>query len=86
MEFRAHGANPEKLYAAAGLPTPAKIYDFSTNTNAVPQRAGFVPDLRAALEDYPDDGCSALREALSRESARRRKTYWCRAAPTRPST
>ena len=68
MEFRAHGANPEKLYAAAGLPTPAKIYDFSTNTNAVPQREGFVPDLRAALEDYPDDGCSALREALSRES------------------
>lgn len=67
MEFRAHGANPEKLYTAAGLPTPAKIYDFSTNTNAVPQRGGFVPDLRAALEDYPDDGCSALREALSRE-------------------
>ena len=67
MEFRAHGANPEKLYAAAGLPTPAKIYDFSTNTNAVPQREGFVPDLRAALEDYPDDDCLALREALARE-------------------
>ena len=67
MEFRAHGANPEKLYAAAGLPTPAKIYDFSTNTNAVPQRAGFVPDLRAALEDYPDGDCAALREALARE-------------------
>lgn len=67
MEFRAHGANPEKLYAAAGLPTPAKIYDFSTNTNAVPQRAGFVPDLRAALEDYPDGDCLALREALARE-------------------
>lgn len=67
MEFRAHGANPEKLYAAAGLPTPAKIYDFSTNTNAVPQRAGFVPDLRAALEDYPDGDCLALRETLARE-------------------
>ena len=67
MEFRAHGANPEKLYAAAGLPTPAKIYDFSTNTNAVPQREGFVPDLRAALEDYPDNDCLALREALARE-------------------
>ena len=67
MKFRAHGANPEKLYAAAGLPTPAKIYDFSTNTNAVPQRGGFVPDLRAALEDYPDGDCLALREALSRE-------------------
>ena len=67
MEFRAHGANPEKLYAAAGLPTPAKIYDFSTNTNAVPQRGGFVPDLRASLEDYPDGDCLALREALARE-------------------
>ncbi len=67
MEFRAHGANPEKLYAAAGLPTPAKIYDFSTNTNAVPQRAGFVPDLRAAIEDYPDGDCTELREALARE-------------------
>lgn len=67
MEFRAHGANPEKLYAAAGLPTPTKIYDFSTNTNAVPQRGGFVPDLRAALEDYPDGDCLALREALARE-------------------
>ena len=67
MEFRAHGANPEKLYAAAGLPTPAKIYDFSTNTNAVPQRGGFVPDLRAALEDYPDGDCLVLREALARE-------------------
>lgn len=68
MEFRAHGANPEKLYELSGIQKPAKIYDFSTNTNAVPQRADFVPDLRAALEDYPDDGCSALREALSRES------------------
>ena len=67
MEFRAHGANPEKLYAAAGLPTPAKIYDFSTNTNAVPQRGGFVPDLRAALEDSPDGDCLALREALACE-------------------
>ena len=67
MEFRAHGANPEKLYELAGIPKPAKIYDFSTNTNAVPQRAGFVPDLRAALEDYPDGDCLALREALARE-------------------
>lgn len=67
MEFRAHGANPEKLYELSGIQKPAKIYDFSTNTNAVPQRAGFVPDLRAALEDYPDGDCLALREALARE-------------------
>ncbi len=67
MKFRAHGANPEKLYEQFGMPKPAKIYDFSTNTNAVPQRAGFLPDLRAALEDYPDDDCAALRGVLSRE-------------------
>lgn len=67
MKFRAHGANPEKLYELSGLPKPEKIYDFSTNTNAVPQRAGFVPDLRAALEDYPDGDCCALRAALAEE-------------------
>ena len=33
----------------------------------MPQREGFVPDLRAALEDYPDGDCLALREALARE-------------------
>lgn len=65
--FRSHGANPEKLYGLSGIPKPEKIYDFSTNTNAVPQRGGFVPDLRAALEDYPDGDCAALREALSGE-------------------
>lgn len=65
--FRSHGANPEKLYELAGIPKPGKIYDFSTNTNAVPQREGFVPDLRAALEDYPDGDCAALRAALAGE-------------------
>ena len=66
-KFRAHGANPEKLYELYGIPKPEKIYDFSTNTNAVPQRDGFVPDLRAALEDYPDSDCAKLRAALSKE-------------------
>lgn len=65
MEFRLHGANPEKLYELFGLPMPERIYDFSTNTNAVAQRGGFVPDLRAALEDYPDDECLALRALLA---------------------
>ncbi len=67
MEFRAHGANPEKLYDLYGIPKPAKIYDFSTNSNAVAQRAGFVPDLHAALEDYPDGECARLRAVLSEE-------------------
>ncbi|MDO5116540.1 MAG: aminotransferase class I/II-fold pyridoxal phosphate-dependent enzyme [Synergistaceae bacterium] len=63
--FRPHGANPEKLYELFGIPMPEKVMDFSTNTNAVEQRRGFAPDLRAALEDYPDDDCSALRALLS---------------------
>ena len=61
MEFRLHGANPEKLYELFALPMPERVYDFSTNTNAVAQRGGFAPNLRAALEDYPDDECLALR-------------------------
>ena len=65
MEFRLHGANPEKLYELFGLQMPERLYDFSTNTNAVAQRGGFVPDLRAALEDYPDDECLALRALLA---------------------
>ena len=33
---RPHGANPEKLYAAMGLPMPERIVDFSVNTNVLP--------------------------------------------------
>ena len=65
MEFRLHGANPEKLYELFGLQMPERVYDFSTNTNAVAQRGGFAPDLRAALEDYPDGECLALRALLA---------------------
>ena len=65
MEFRLHGANPLKLYELFGVEPPAKIYDFSTNTNAAPQRGGFSPNLREAVEDYPDDECAALRALLS---------------------
>ena len=65
MEFRLHGANPDKLYELFGLQMPERVYDFSTNTNAVAQRGGFAPDLRAALEDYPDDECLALRALLA---------------------
>lgn len=65
-EFRLHGANPEKLYTLFGLQMPGLVFDFSTNTNAVEQRKGFSPDIRAALEDYPDDECIALRSLLSR--------------------
>lgn len=66
-ELRAHGANPEKLYELCGIPKPEKIYDFSTNSNVVPQREGFAPNLQVALSNYPDDDCVELRDALSRE-------------------
>ena len=69
MEFRAHGANPDKLYAQFGIPRPATIMDFSTNVNAVPQRPGFVPDMDAALRDYPDDECAELRALISSQTA-----------------
>ena len=65
MEFRLHGANPLKLYELFGVTPPEKIYDFSTNINAVPQREGFCPDLRSITEDYPDDDCVRLRGILS---------------------
>ena len=64
-EIRAHGANPEKLYASFGLQMPNRIIDFSTNVNAVEQRKGFSPNMGSVLEDYPDDECLALRSALS---------------------
>ncbi|MDD4159784.1 MAG: aminotransferase class I/II-fold pyridoxal phosphate-dependent enzyme, partial [Synergistaceae bacterium] len=66
-ELRLHGANPEKLYAQFGIAVPERIFDFSTNTNAAEQRKGFCPDIRSALEDYPDDECSTLRSLLSQK-------------------
>lgn len=66
-EFRLHGANPEKLYELFGIEMPDRIYDFSTNTNAVEQRKGFSPNIPALLEDYPDDESLALRSLLSKK-------------------
>lgn len=65
MEFRLHGANPLKLYELFGVTPPEKIYDFSTNISAVPQKSGFCPNLRRITEDYPDDDCTGLRDILS---------------------
>lgn len=64
-EFRAHGANPEKLYKSFGVAMPERVIDFSTNTNALPWHglAAFnVPELFSV---YPDDDSSALRELLA---------------------
>jgi threonine-phosphate decarboxylase len=64
--FRAHGANPEKLYQAAGLPLPAgKILDFSTNTNVLPWDGRLDIDLVSAISSYPDDGAWELRAIVA---------------------
>lgn len=68
MQFRGHGANPEKLYEQFGIPMPKEVLDFSTNTSAVAQREGFAPDLRAALCDYPDESCAELCALISEQT------------------
>ena len=66
--FRLHGANPEKLYEAFGLPMPEKIYDFSTNTNAVEWNGTLDFDFKKALNDYPDDESSELRAVAAKQN------------------
>ena len=67
--LRAHGANPEKLYAALGIPMPADVVDFSTNTCALPwpdEAVARVIDNTARLASaYPDDECLALRRLIA---------------------
>jgi threonine-phosphate decarboxylase len=63
--FRAHGANPEKLYEAAGIPMPERIIDFSTNTNVYPWYAGLEVDLFRCLSVYPDDEATELKSIVA---------------------
>jgi threonine-phosphate decarboxylase len=75
-----HGANPEKLYKAMGLPLPEKILDFSTNTNVLPWRGWnenqnknqnenrnefWDFELRRCLAFYPDDEALELRRKVA---------------------
>ena len=59
-----HGANPENLYRAFNLPMPAKILDFSTNTNILAW-----PEVNINLQElasrYPDPECSKLRNIVA---------------------
>lgn len=66
-KFRAHGANPEKLYISIGIEMPERVIDFSTNTNALPMDVRFDFDLRGLLSVYPDDEAVALRGLLARK-------------------
>ena len=70
---RPHGGNPEKLYEAVGLPLPATILDFSTNTNVLPWRGwdeSLDLELRRCLAFYPDDDAAALRLEIAEGESR----------------
>lgn len=69
LPFRAHGANPEKIYAAMGLPVPEKIIDFSTNTNVLSWEGELNIDLRRCLAFYPDDEATELRNLIAEREA-----------------
>ena len=66
--FRLHGANPEKLYEAFGIPMPEKICDFSTNTNVVKWNGSCGFDLAKILSEYPDDDSSELRALIAEQN------------------
>ena len=66
--LRPHGANPEKLYEAFGIPMPGKICDFSTNTNIVEWRGALDFDLKRTLADYPDDDSSELAALIAAQN------------------
>lgn len=70
FSLRPHGANPEKLYAAMGLPMPERIVDFSVNTNVLPPPVMPEIDLIRCLSEYPDDDALALRTLVAEREGR----------------
>lgn len=68
IEFRLHGANPEKTYKNFSIPMPEKVYDFSTNTNALPWNGSLNIDIKKSLSNYPDDEALELRSLLAKEN------------------
>ena len=65
LASRLHGANPEKLYAAMGLPLPDRVIDFSTNANVLPCPRLPEMDLSRCLAEYPDDEALELRALVA---------------------
>ncbi|MBR4195930.1 MAG: pyridoxal phosphate-dependent class II aminotransferase [Synergistaceae bacterium] len=59
-----HGANPENLYRAFNIPIPAKILDFSTNTNIIAWPEMSL-EAESLASNYPDPECVKLREIIS---------------------
>jgi threonine-phosphate decarboxylase len=64
MDFRAHGANPEKFFALFGIPVPDEIHDFSSNVNAV-RWNGRTDFDENTLASYPDDEAAAVRRLIA---------------------
>jgi len=66
MNFKTplHGANPEKLYAAMGLPMPEDVIDFSTNASVFPWTLPPL-DFQGLFSRYPDGECLELRRLVA---------------------
>ena len=59
-----HGANPEKLYAAMGIPMPECVIDFSTNASVLPWSMPPL-DFQCLVSHYPDSECLELRRLIA---------------------
>ncbi len=65
MEWRLHGANPEKLYEQFKIPMPDKVIDFSDNGNAIKQEKKLDINYESYFDTYPDDEACGLRQLIS---------------------
>ncbi|GGJ99499.1 threonine-phosphate decarboxylase [Lentibacillus kapialis] len=68
MRLPAHGSNPEHLFSALGMDSPAEIIDFSVNINPLGAPAAIKHHWESWLKeiaDYPDPSASELKEAIS---------------------
>ena len=59
-----HGANPEKLYAAMGIPMPECVINFSTNASVLPWSMPPL-DFQGLISHYPDSECLELRRLVA---------------------
>jgi threonine-phosphate decarboxylase len=68
MKWRAHGANPEKLYAQFGIKMPDNFLDFSTNTNVLQPSPDIGIDFYSLISEYPDDESRELVGIISKNN------------------
>ncbi len=65
MEWRMHGANPEKLYQQFGIEMPNKVIDYSDNGNVIKQKKELNIHYEDYFDHYPDDEVTELRKLIS---------------------